>query len=268
MIGRMDLQGVGAVGGAGVAAVGVVGAVLVGRWNLRAVNRTAQAGLAQADATYRAALDVVKKQGTQAHQQWQRGVQRETYAAYLQSVLALTEHAEATMGTAPLDWSGFLQRMSDSRALEADLRHKLLLVKLEEPEEVSTVAQDLHDCVRLHADTLANNFRWWHAESLVNAQRGSRPEEWRRIQRLLPEARELWPTLNTSEPQDRVMAVISELRALLTTVGIPVDQLPALCRPTDLQATASTRRDLDARVDHFLAAARSAVNPAEPYTSS
>ncbi|MFF5161541.1 hypothetical protein ACFY3N_36190 [Streptomyces sp. NPDC000348] len=62
--------------------------------------------------------------------------------------------------------------------------------------------------------------------------------------------------------------MISELRALLTTVGIPVGHLPALCRPTDLQAAASTRRDLDARVDHFLAEARSAVNPAEPHAGS
>lgn len=81
----MDLQGIGALVAAGVAAVSVPATLLVGRWQKKAALQTARAATAQAEATYRAALDAVRAQGLNEYDQWRRGIQRDAYAALLQS---------------------------------------------------------------------------------------------------------------------------------------------------------------------------------------
>lgn len=99
----MDLAGIGAIAAAGVAAVGIPAALLVGRWQLkgqlkgaeatqeasvRAAEEAARVGVAQAEATYRAALDAVRATAAANHGQWRRTVRRD---AYVQLVLAATE---------------------------------------------------------------------------------------------------------------------------------------------------------------------------------
>ncbi|MFB6556167.1 hypothetical protein [Streptomyces sp. NPDC056405] len=264
MIGRMDLQGVGAVGGAGVAAAGVIGAVLVGRWNLKAVNKTADAGMAQADASYRAALDAVQTQGENERLQWKRTVQRETYATFLNSLMTLTEHATELMRVDILDWAGFQQQATTHRPLEAEVRHKLLLVKLEGPEAVAAAAQRLHDRARERSDTMAENFRWHHAHRLIETKRASHSDQFRRVQQLLPEARARYSSLNTAEPDDPVMSVLSELRSLLAGMELPVYHLPALCQESPYESLGITRQNLDEQIEEFLTAAREAINPAMP----
>jgi hypothetical protein len=267
MISRMDLQGVGAVGGAGVAAAGVIAAVLVGRWNLKAVNSTAKAGMTQADASYRAALDAVKTQGENERLQWKRTVQRETYAAFLNSVMTLTEHSSGLLRIDSLDWAGFQQQAATHHPLEADLRHKLLLVKLEGPEEVAAVAQQLHDRARESSDNMAANFTYHYAYRLIDTKRATHPDQYRRVQQLLPEARGRFNSLNTAEPNDPIMAVLAELRTLLAAMEIPLGHLPAMCRESPYRSLERTRRSLDEQIELFLSAAREAVNAATPGTS-
>lgn len=83
----MDLQGIGAVSAAAVALISVPASMLVGHWQMKAALRTAeaanQAGLAQAESAYHAALDAVSAQADAALLQWRRGIQREAYASFL-----------------------------------------------------------------------------------------------------------------------------------------------------------------------------------------
>jgi hypothetical protein len=94
----MDLEGVGALSAAGVALIGIPAALLVGRWQLRvalrAAEATSEAGIAQAESVYRAALDTVRAEASAAHVQWRRGIQREAYAAFLLAIHRLREVGE------------------------------------------------------------------------------------------------------------------------------------------------------------------------------
>lgn len=72
--------------------------MLIGRWQMKAALRTAQAtseaGLAQAESAYRAALDAVRAEANAAHLQWRRGIQREAYASFLLAANGVTELGE------------------------------------------------------------------------------------------------------------------------------------------------------------------------------
>ncbi|MFJ9749799.1 hypothetical protein [Streptomyces chartreusis] len=94
----MDLEVVGALSAAGVAIIGIPVSMLIGRWQMKAALRsaeaTSEAGLAQAQAAYRAALDAVRAQANAAHQQWRRGIQREAYASFLLAANRVKELGE------------------------------------------------------------------------------------------------------------------------------------------------------------------------------
>jgi hypothetical protein len=77
----MDLEGIGAIAAAAVGAIGVLAAVIVGRWNLRAMLRAA-------DRTYQGALGAALATASGNHEQWRRTVRRD---AYVQLLLATSE---------------------------------------------------------------------------------------------------------------------------------------------------------------------------------
>ncbi|WP_189764221.1 hypothetical protein [Streptomyces xanthochromogenes] len=94
----MDLEGIGAVAAASVAGIGIPAAVLVGRWQMKAALRTAdattRAGQPQAQAAYRAALDAVRAQANATHVQQRRAHRREAYASFLLAAQHVRELGE------------------------------------------------------------------------------------------------------------------------------------------------------------------------------
>ncbi|WP_406321866.1 hypothetical protein [Streptomyces sp. NBC_00519] len=146
----MDLQGAGAVAAAIVAAVGIPTALVVGRWQMKAAIHTAEetsrTGIAQADASYRAALDAVRAEAANAHSQWRRGLRRDAYAALL-----LTAHQVRTAGL--LLTSGSIEDrvsrgvLTAQRAALAEARittqEAALVVALEGPEQPAVKAEAL-----------------------------------------------------------------------------------------------------------------------------
>ncbi|MFI6729792.1 hypothetical protein [Streptomyces atratus] len=167
----MDLQGIGAIGAVLVAAVGIPATVLVGRWQTRAALRsaeaTSQAGIAQAEATYRSALDQAAAQTTATHEQWRRGIRRDTWAAFLLAVEdAVSSGHSALNGTD-----------EDLPALRRAMRTALVVLELEGPPSVVEAAKLLrlkcNDYLELvHGDLLAS--RAWHAlESAVQEERAN-----------------------------------------------------------------------------------------------
>lgn len=94
----MDLQGIAALSAAGVALIGIPATVVIGRWQMKAALRTAEAtseaGMAQAESSYRAALDAVRAETYATHMQWRRDIQREAYASFLLSVHRVAEVSE------------------------------------------------------------------------------------------------------------------------------------------------------------------------------
>ncbi|MFD7409917.1 hypothetical protein ACFV7R_46800 [Streptomyces sp. NPDC059866] len=94
----MDLEGISALSAAVVALLGIPASMLIGRWQTKAALRTAEAtseaGLAQAESAYRAALDAVRAEANAAHLQWRRGIQRGAYASFLLAANRVMELGE------------------------------------------------------------------------------------------------------------------------------------------------------------------------------
>lgn len=129
----MDLAGIGAVAAAAVAAVGIPAAVLVGRWQARA-------GIAQAEASYRAALDAVRASGGEAHAQWLRSTRREAYAALLLAAGRTLDVArllveDATANKIPPDQRN--ARTAEFEAQISQLQNAGIIVSLEGPDDVA-----------------------------------------------------------------------------------------------------------------------------------
>ncbi|MET9657569.1 hypothetical protein [Streptomyces sp. NPDC006510] len=142
-----------------VAAVGIPATVLVGRWQMRAALRsaeaTSQAGISQAEATYRAALDQAAAQTTATHEQWRRGIRRDTWAAFLLAV-------EDTISSGHSALNGTDE---DLPALRRAMRTTLVVLELEGPPPVVEAANRLrlkcNDYLELvEGDLLAS--RAWH----------------------------------------------------------------------------------------------------------
>lgn len=101
----MDLAGIGAISAAAVALIGVPAAIIVGRWNMRAGIRAAEAtahgAVIQAEAAYRAAVDAVQATAALNHDQWRRSARRDACVQLLLATskverLALPEDEAAT----------------------------------------------------------------------------------------------------------------------------------------------------------------------------
>ncbi|MGA5320401.1 hypothetical protein ACPCIU_08150 [Streptomyces seoulensis] len=142
----MDLEGIGTLSAAAVALIGVPATVLVGRWQLKAAMCTAEAtneaGLAQAEAAYSAALDAVRAEANAAHLQWRRSIQREAYASFLLAANRVKERGERFVMDNADDLSAESIRTGRS-ALEgciATLKETQTIIELEGPDSVASPA--------------------------------------------------------------------------------------------------------------------------------
>jgi hypothetical protein len=221
----MDLQGIGALSAAAVAAIGIPAALVVGRWQMRAAmhtaNETARVGVAQAETAYRAALDAVRAEASTAHQQWHRGVRRDTYAAFL---LATTRSVQAASAmpeqSAPMEeLAASAERLRQERS---DLTAALWTVRLEGPDEVAETADRL--CVQIIRliDSLVQRAEYRRAQSeldalVANGQHEARDaaeelsEGLRRL-RMVCERVDFWPM--QQETPDEVADQLNVLREL------------------------------------------------------
>ncbi|NUK05439.1 hypothetical protein HRW23_32585 [Streptomyces lunaelactis] len=146
----MDLQGIGAITAALVAAIAVPAALLAGRWQMRAALRTAEetgrAGIAQAEATYRAALDTVRAEASVAHLQWRRGVRREAYTSFLLASQRVTEAAQRLRDDCFRLPTADMDALRDELLSAATaLREASLIVSLEGPEDISDIANRVRE---------------------------------------------------------------------------------------------------------------------------
>ncbi|MCX4851757.1 hypothetical protein [Streptomyces sp. NBC_00893] len=165
----MDLQGIGAISAATVAAIGVPATLLVGRWQFRAAMKaaaqTAEAGIAQSESNYRAALDAVRAEGLNAHDQWRRGIQRQAYAEFLLASHQVAEAVERLKEDG--EKYGDTENTSELRAVLANARSKLaatrLVIVLEGPDTVADAAGALADSTLNIARGVAWEASMWHA---------------------------------------------------------------------------------------------------------
>ncbi|MFE9701762.1 MULTISPECIES: hypothetical protein [unclassified Streptomyces] len=231
----MDLQGIGALAAAAVACVGIPTTLVLGRWQLRGALRgaeeTARAGLAQADASYRASLDGVRAQGQNEHQQWRRGVQRDAYAAFLQAVLSYTDTARSKFGGGVLQLEETQSRIAALKALETDMSHRAWVVRLEGPDKVTDATKILQISASLVVLTDQEYALRTAAMWEINSRSYAHPREVARIWELVPVAQGFWLTIGTSAMEDSSTDVLQELRDLFSTCEIPRGILAILCQP-------------------------------------
>lgn len=158
----MDLQGIGALSAAGVALIGIPATMAIGRWQMKAALRTAEAtseaGMAQAESSYRAALDTVRAETYATHMQWRRGIQREAYASFLLSVHRVAEVSERfAVGNAeelPLE-SIRAGKAAVEDALSA-LKAAQTIVELEGPDDVAAPAAGMTNAAKVMAMALGD----------------------------------------------------------------------------------------------------------------
>ncbi|MFJ7181939.1 hypothetical protein ACIQXA_37585 [Streptomyces massasporeus] len=159
----MDLQGIGAIAAAVVAAVGIPAALLVGRWQMRAAMRAAEeagrAGIAQAEATYRAALDAVRAEAGNAHDQWRRSLRRDAYSELLLAVhrvrtaaLLLTSGSSDERRARIASGTLTTQRAA-LREAEDSLTAAWLVVTLEGPRQAAVAAEGLVNACQAFSKT-------------------------------------------------------------------------------------------------------------------
>ncbi|MGD3105744.1 hypothetical protein [Streptomyces sp. YGL11-2] len=150
----MNLQGIGALSAAVVALIGIPATVLIGRWQMKAALRaaevTSEAGLAQAESSYRAALDAVRAQTHATHMQWRRGIQRDAYASFLLAAHRVAEVGERFIADnaeeLPLETIRAGKSAIDD-ALAA-LKEAQTIVELEGPDDVAAPAAGMTNAAR------------------------------------------------------------------------------------------------------------------------
>lgn len=134
----MDLAGIGAIAAAGVALVGVSGALLVGRWQMKAA-------MQQAQKTYDAAVDAVRSSAVEARAQWVREIRRESYSAFL---LAM-DTTQTAIEEVPTEHGPPSEEIAAARkgaliALAA-LRRQFAIIQIEGPDPVAESASNIVD---------------------------------------------------------------------------------------------------------------------------
>ncbi|WP_422522277.1 hypothetical protein [Streptomyces sp. 5.8] len=151
----MDLEGIGALSAAVVASIGIPASMLIGRWQMRAALRaaeaTSEAGLAQAASAYRAALDAVRAQANAAHLQWRRGIQREAYASFLLAANRVRELGErfAMDNGDGLSAETIRAGMVENGDALATLKAAQTVIELEGPDDVAAPAAGMTDAAQV-----------------------------------------------------------------------------------------------------------------------
>ncbi|MFJ4627196.1 hypothetical protein [Streptomyces sp. NPDC088847] len=259
-----DLEGIGAVASAGVAAVGIVATLLLGRWALRGSQDAAQAGLAQAAATYQAALDQVRAQSHSEHQHWRRTLRREAYATLLQAVLAYSDHAEKVIGQGLRDARLVNDLIDEANALERDMGHKEFVVRLEGPDEVSGAAQSLISSAKGVMQVGGTLARSELARLLVADRADSHPQEVARVREITATYRTqgYWSLIGTDRMPTEAGAMLGELRRLLARIDVSSGYMGDLCVAISPSSYGDAVNVLTAAYAEFIAAARNALDGA------
>ncbi|WP_139063578.1 hypothetical protein [Streptomyces zinciresistens] len=168
----MDLEGIGGVSAAAVAALGLPAAIMVGRWQmrgaLRAAEETGRAGIAQAESTYRAALDAVRTEADAAHLQWRRGIRRDAYAGFLLAMTRCVQAAEA-LPRRRLEASQVLSAAEEEvTQAKNGLSAALWVVKLEGPAAVADSAEGVSSLTYELVQALARKAEFHRAASMLH----------------------------------------------------------------------------------------------------
>ncbi|MDX3854221.1 hypothetical protein [Streptomyces sp. AK02-01A] len=150
----MDLEGVAALSAAAVALIGVPAALVVGRWQfkaaLRSAEATSEAGIAQAESVYRAALDTARAEAKTIHLHWRRSIQREAYASFLLAVQRLKEVAErfAADNEEVLSAESIAAGKTSADDALAALKAAQTIIELEGPDDVAAPAAVMTDAAQ------------------------------------------------------------------------------------------------------------------------
>lgn len=201
----MDLEGIAALSAAGVALIGVPTTVIIGRWQMKAALRTAEAtseaGLAQAESSYRAALDAVRAETYAAHMQWRRGIQREAYASFLLAAHRVVETGERFVedNAQPLPQERIESgKVAIDDALAA-LKAAQTIIELEGPDEVAAPAAGMTNAADLMATYLGYQATFERAQGKLHRMLDDQPQ----------------PVRASAE---RLISTLSNLRLLRSTV--------------------------------------------------
>ncbi|MBP2343939.1 hypothetical protein JOF58_002799 [Streptomyces cinnamonensis] len=150
----MDFEGIAALAAAVMAGVAIPASMLVGRWQMKAALRTAEAtseaGLAQADSAYRAALDAVRAEANAAHLQWRRGIQRDAYASFLLAANRVQELGERFVRDNESDLTPETIRAGKDGLDDAlvSLKAAQTVIELEGPDDVAAPAAGMTDAAQ------------------------------------------------------------------------------------------------------------------------
>ncbi|MFE9069217.1 hypothetical protein [Streptomyces violaceusniger] len=162
----MDLAGIGALASAVVAGLGIPSAIVVGRWQtkaaVRAAQATSEAGQAQANATYRAALDSVRDQARTEHQRWRQSLRRDAWMTFL--VAAETARATALRQAAEPSEPHTETAADAMRELGA----AFTLVELEGPSDMADLARGVHNEVVQHSACCDAQARYRQVEAILS----------------------------------------------------------------------------------------------------
>ncbi|MER5809918.1 hypothetical protein ABT143_17315 [Streptomyces sp. NPDC002033] len=200
-----------------MAVIGIPSTLLIGRWQLRAALKSAQAtheaGLAQAEATYAAAVDTVRGQSDSAHDHWRRGVRREAWSAFLLASEEATAQAiEMLNGVAAAE-----ERISAARR---DLKRALVVLELEGPPAVIQAAMDLTGCcdeLAMLATHDGYSAQVWRAfYSSLDAERRAIG----RMEQLTSPVHDAWAALG------QLQSALESVRQAQTLVTLPTDVRP------------------------------------------
>ncbi|WP_159046990.1 hypothetical protein [Streptomyces sp. XY66] len=195
----MDFEGIGALSAAVVAAVAIPASVLVGRWQMKAALRTAEAtseaGLAQAESAYRAALDAVRAQANAAHLQWRRGIQRDAYASFLLAANRVQELGEGFVRDNESDLSPETIRAGKNALDDAlvSLKAAQTVIELEGPDDVAAPAAGMTDAAQMIGYQLGKQATYERA--------------WGKLGRMLDESADV------SAAAERLMEALAGLRS-------------------------------------------------------
>lgn len=254
----MDLEGIAALSAAGVALIGVPTTVIVGRWQMKAALRTAEAtseaGLAQAESAYRAALDAVRAETYAAHMQWRRGIQREAYASFLLAAHRVVEVGERF---AEENAQSLLQESikSGKAAIDNALAALKEALELEGPDEVAAPAAGMTNAADLMATYLGYQATFERAQGKLHRMLDDQPQpirasaeglmqalsRLRLLRSTVPAGSSDWDEHETQETQAAVLSC-REAGNALPTNALAYDEFEALVegylrRPPVLSST-------------------------------
>ncbi|MFF5481631.1 hypothetical protein ACFY5C_30485 [Streptomyces sp. NPDC012935] len=202
----MDLEVIAALSAAGVALIGIPATVLIGRWQMKAAMRTAEAtleaGLAQADSSYRAALDAVRAETYAAHLQWRRGIQREAYASFLLAAHRVVEVGERFVEDNAQELpreSIRAGRIAIDDAL-ATLKATQTIIELEGPDDVAAPAAGMTNAAKSMAIYLGHQATFERAQGKIHRLLDHQPQP-------------------VSAAAERLIQALSRLRRLQSTAS-------------------------------------------------